>query len=395
MKNMKIIIDNVITIRNPNSEILDYCKNELEMNNPQYENNKRLKLPIYNIPRKLIWWQRNGDDIILPFGTFKHIWQIHPVKEDYIMNIQPCKPIKYKSNIKLFDYQKVALKSILEQKNGIVVMPAGSGKTQTALQAIAELGLKALWVTHTKDLLNQSYDRATQNFEGMDLGKITEGKIEIGKHITFATVQTLVKCDLQTLKNEFDIIIGDEIHRMCGTPTQAGMFFKVFNGLSARYKIGLTATNMRNIKGTEKAMYVGVGDVICEIPREAIADRIVKARIKKIESDYKINPKCQKTDGTIDYAKLTSDLADNIDRNEIILDILRFEKGKSILVLGDRLNQLEYLKDKLGYGVKIDGTMVSKKNKVLREEYIEKMRTGEETVLYASYGLAKERIRHS
>lgn len=392
---MEILIDNVLRISNATDEIKKYCKEELEIDNPQYATNKRLKLPIYNIPQKLIWWQRNGDNLILPFGTLRQIWKLHPIQEDYIFNIKPLKKIKYKSNIKLFDYQKEALKAILEQKNGIVVMPAGSGKTQTALQVIAELGLKALWCTHTRDLLNQSYERAEQNFENVDLGKITEGKIEIGKHITFSTVQTLVKCDLQALKNEFDVIIGDEIHRMCGTPTQAGMFFKVFNSLSARYKIGLTATNFRNIKGTEKAMYVGIGEVICEIPREAVADRIVKAKIQKVESNYKINPKCQKTDGTIDYPKLTSDLAENEERNKLILEILKFEKGKSILVLGDRLNQLEYLKENLGYGVKIDGTMITKKNKALREKYIEKMRIGEEQVLFASYGLAKERIRYS
>ena len=56
-------------------------------------------------------------------------------------------------------------------------MPAGSGKTQTALQLISELGLKTLWITHTYDLLNQSFDRAKSNLEGVGLGKIAAGKI--------------------------------------------------------------------------------------------------------------------------------------------------------------------------------------------------------------------------
>ena len=33
------------------------------------------------------------------------------------------------------------------------------------------------------DLLNQSYDRAKNNLEDVDLGKIASGKIEIGEHI--------------------------------------------------------------------------------------------------------------------------------------------------------------------------------------------------------------------
>lgn len=222
------------------------------------------------------------------------------------------------------------------------------------------------------------------------MGKIANGKIEIGKHITFATVQTLAKADLSSLKNEWDMIIGDEIHRMCGTPAQAGMFFKVFNQLSARYKIGITATNYRNIKGTEKAMYIGIGDVICEIPKEAVSSRVIKAKIKKVDTDYSINSNCQKTDGTIDYAKLTTDLSENEKRNKLILKILKQEKDHFVLVLGDRLSQLEYLQSELGYGVKIDGTMTSKKKKELREQYIQDVRDGKEKVLFASYGLAKE-----
>lgn len=71
----------------------------------------------------------------------------------------------------MFDYQEKVLKSVLKARNGVVVMPAGSGKTQTALQTIAELGYKTLWITHTIDLLNQSYDRAKNNFENIGLRK--------------------------------------------------------------------------------------------------------------------------------------------------------------------------------------------------------------------------------
>lgn len=89
-------------------------------------------------------------------------------------------------------------------------MPAGSGKTQTALELIARLGYRALWITHTIDLLNQSYNRAKDNMENIGLGKIVSGKIEIGSHITFATVQTLSKIDLSEYTDMFDVIVVDE-----------------------------------------------------------------------------------------------------------------------------------------------------------------------------------------
>lgn len=387
---MKIIVDNILRIIDAEPIIEKYCKSNLEIDNPQYAQNERLGFPTYNIPRRLYWYEKHGNDYILPFGCFKDIYKIYPIKEDYLLKCLNPNIIYYKSNIKLFDYQEKAKNEALKSKNGVIVMPAGSGKTQTALQLISELGLKTLWITHTYDLLNQSFDRAKSNLEGVGLGKIAAGKIDIGTHITFATVQTLVKLDLSQFKNEWDCIVVDEGHRICGTPAQLGMFYKVINALSCRYKYALTATPFRNIKGTEKALFSLIGPIICEVPKEVVSERTIKAEIQPIYTDFKIPRDAKKTDGTIDYSKLTTFLSEDEDRNEIILDILKECKNNYTLVLGDRLTQLSYLQEKIGYGVKIDGTMTSKKKKAQREQYIQDMRDGKENLLFATYGLAKE-----
>lgn len=387
---MKIIVDNIIRIINAEPIIEKYCKSNLEIDNPQYAQNERLGFPTYNIPRRLYWYEKHGNDYILPFGCFKDIYKLYPIKEDYSLKCLNPNIIYYKSNIKLFDYQEKAKNEALKSKNGVIVMPAGSGKTQTALQLISELGLKTLWITHTYDLLNQSFDRAKSNLEDVGLGKIAAGKIDIGTHITFATVQTLVKLDLSQFKNEWDCIVVDEGHRICGTPAQLGMFYKVINALSCRYKYALTATPFRNIKGTEKALFSLIGPIICEVPKEVVSERTIKAEIQPIYTDFKIPRDAKKTDGTIDYSKLTTFLSEDEDRNEIILDILKECKNNYTLVLGDRLTQLSYLQEKIGYGVKIDGTMTSKKKKAQREQYIQDMRDGKENLLFATYGLAKE-----
>lgn len=245
-------------------------------------------------------------------------------------------------------------------------------------------------MTHTYDLLNQSYDRAKDNLEDVGLGKIAAGKIDIGTHITFATVQTLCKLDLSEFKNEWDCVVVDEGHRVCGTPAQLGMFYKVINALSCRYKYALTATPFRNIKGTEKALFSLIGPIICEIPKEVVAEKTIKAKVIPVYTDFKIPRDAQKSDGTIDYSKLTTFLSEDEERNHIILDILKECKDNYTLVLGDRLTQLQYLQEKIGYGVKIDGTMTTKKKKQQREQYIQDMRDGKENLLFATYGLAKE-----
>lgn len=207
---MEIIIDNILRIKDPSKQILDYCKKELEINNPQYIQNQYLGFSTYKIPKKLCWYEKRGNDIIIPFGCLRKIYSLHPYKNDYKMLIPSPQRIAYKSNIKLYDYQEEAKNKALKAKNGVIVMAAGSGKTQTALQLIAELGVKTLWLTHTMDLLNQSYTRAKDNFEDIKISKIANGKINIAENITFATVQTLSKVDLSQYKNEFDCVIVDE-----------------------------------------------------------------------------------------------------------------------------------------------------------------------------------------
>ena len=51
--------------------------------------------------------------------------------------------------------------------------------------------------------------RDASNFSG-DFGTITEGKVSIGRDITFATVQTLSKVDPRVYQKAFDIVVVDE-----------------------------------------------------------------------------------------------------------------------------------------------------------------------------------------
>lgn len=383
---MKIIVSNNIKVQEPDEKIKDYAEKELVIPNPDYLKNERLGYSNYKTPRYLVFYEINENELILPFGCLSDLFQMYPI-ELFENRIVLGEHATYKSNIKLFDYQDNVCQKAYLRKNGIIVMPAGSGKTQTALELIAKLGLKTLWITHTIDLLNQSYNRAKSNFNNVGLGKIANGKIEIGTHITFATVQTLKSIDLQCYADTWDCIIVDECHRVCGTPAKAGMFYKVINKLVARYKYGLTATPYRNIKGTEKAMFSLLGKTIIELDKDVIGDKIIPATIvKKITKFYEIPEECQEADGTIKYALLTTALSEDYERNQIILNILNKCKDNYTLVLTDRVEQMYYLQKQIGYGKVIDG----KTKKDIREKSIQEVRDGKENVLFATYGLAKE-----
>ena len=116
-----------------------------------------------------------------------------------IKKIEPCEPIMSRCITVDAEDQLYVTEHFVVTHN-----------TQTALEIIARLGLKALWLTHTQDLLNQSFDRAKSVFDRGGYGKITGGKVDIGDGLTFATVQTMSKLDLYQYRNTWGAVIVDE-----------------------------------------------------------------------------------------------------------------------------------------------------------------------------------------
>ena len=394
---MEIKFSNEITINGSTPEILAWCKKELVIDNPEYAKKERMGLWVGNTPRTLSLYKRNGEALILPIGAFKHIRGILDRGKDvcfFKTDLADNNDVYYGADINLFDYQQEALQAMIKAKYGILQSPAGSGKTQIGIALAVALGKKCLWLTHTQDLLKQSYDRAKQYIDESLLGTITAGKVNIGAGITFATVQTLCKQDLTQYKYEWDVVIVDECHRVAGTPTSMTQFSKVISNLACRHKYGLSAT-VHRADGMIKCCYMLLGEVRHIVPDEAVKSRCMQVKVERVDTFTKIPFGALDTDGTINYTKLISSLASNNLRNDEILYRIADEPDHYHLILSDRLEQLYNLYNNLPEKLKalasvIDGKMTSKKGKAEREQAIEDMRAGKKHILFASYKLAKE-----
>ena len=346
-----------------------------------------------NTPEYLHLYGIHGNKWILPFGVLRNILPMVNT-DDIKTDFQTAEKIDYGCKVPLYDYQEKAVEEVYWKQYGILQSAAGSGKTQMGIALIAKLGKRALWLTHTKDLLTQSKDRAKQYMGEALLGTITEGKVNIGKGITFATVQTMCNLDLAQYKDVWDVIIVDECHRVAGTPTAVSQFSKVLNSLAARHKYGLSATVHRS-DGLIKATFALIGDVVYTVPTEAVADKIMKVGINPVPTGIGLTRACLNTDGTLNYAKLIGYLAESESRNELICKCLVEERDKPALILSDRLGHLESLMTMLPADMQADAVMVSgkmttKKGKAEREQAIADMRSGAKRYLFATYSLAKE-----
>ncbi len=388
---MKLIVDSEITIIEPSKDVIDYCKRELVIPNPEYAKKLRMGFWTKNTPEIIQLYKTDGKNIIVPYGCFNRLLADPEFAYITLPNHTP-QQINY-NRVDLYPYQQTAVDEMIKNVNGILVAPAGSGKTQMALAMVSQLHRKTLWITHTKDLLQQSYERAAKYFDKNQLGTITEGKINIGSGITFATVQTLVNCDLTSLKYVWDCIIVDECHRVSVSGNSVTMFSKVLNNLYAECKYGLTATPFRS-DGMIKATFALLGNINYVVKQTAVGDKIVPVQIKTVETQF-IPRNYQKYDGTIDFNKLIASLVDSDERNNLIVKEIEKYQDFSILILSSRVGHLTTLYNKLPLELQekaglICGTMTSKTEKELREKYIEQMRIGNKKYLFATYNLAKE-----
>lgn len=189
-------------------EEADEIKSMLQWPNPDYEKKVRMGKSTWNTPKEIVLWQKFGDRLIVPFGMLQTLRFLCVNIEPESHLISPVRRFSGKID-NLYNYQTEALERALKARNGVLVAPCGSGKTQIGLAICAKLGYRTLWLTHTHELLKQSMNRSKQYLD-CPMGTITEGKINASDGITFATVQTLSKIDLAPFYDFWDVIIVDE-----------------------------------------------------------------------------------------------------------------------------------------------------------------------------------------
>lgn len=421
---MKTQIGSEIVISNPPQSFIKWCEKNLKVLNSEYYKKKNMGFYTGNISKTIALYKvkNNNKQIILPFGLLRRIMPVVNQGEIELFfakerNFMPPSEEKFA----LFDYQKTAVDALERAKFGILESKAGSGKTRMGLALAARLHCKTLWLTHTKDLLNQSMKAASEFFDESGFGTITNGKVNIGSTLTFATVQTLAKQDLSALTYEWDCIIVDECHRVCGTPEQLMQFSRVLNSLSCKHKYGLTATLHRS-DGMVKSVLAYIGPVVHRVPDSAVKGKnILDVIIQPVFTNAELTNDCFKTKEemrkrtqaqyrrptasapipcdneprTPDFLRITDVLWQDQKRNKLIIEKLIGNKEHHNLILSTRISHLELLFDMLPnelqkQAVLVTGNTNSKKALRERENALDSMRSGEKKFLFATYTLAKE-----
>jgi len=144
------------------------------------------------------------------------------------------------------DYQEDAVLRALKAKRGILKIATAGGKTVIAANIIRTIGAPAIFTTHLKSILTQTYIYFRNVFGEKNVGMVGSGDTDDTKPITVASIMTL-KRNLLKYKSHLStkkVLFADEVHH-----ARSESWVDVLNKIEAQYRFGLTATpgNIHNL----------------------------------------------------------------------------------------------------------------------------------------------------
>ncbi len=396
---MEIEITNKILIRGAPYPFVDNLIRYLTINNPVYEEAISLDRSVYGIPRFIYNFENIYGGIAIPRGCRQRLFRELERSDISKYNlIDSRKKFKYihidSSAIKFRPYQySPVIDLITKSDEGMLVAPAGSGKTVIGLSVIAIAGQPTLWLTHTKRLLKQAVQRAEKflpSIEKDDYGIIGKGKWNVGNILTVALVQTLARNEreeqLKELKDRFGLIILDEAHHC-----PASTFFKVISQLNPYYLYGLTATPYRR-DGLEIIMFQTLGEATAVIKTKEVEKHggivIPTVRLRSVHRPTNSGMVMESNVPSI----MNKYIIDNDSRNHMIVgDVVReASMGNFCIVISGRKVHCETLHELISAGWPKTGIATGDYSEKYQDEQVKRFYDGDITVLVTTFELLGE-----
>jgi superfamily II DNA or RNA helicase len=227
---------------------------------------------------------------------------------------------------------------------GIIQSPVGSGKSVMATYIIAQLQLKTLIIVPTDYLMGQwkDYLKTFSKIQDHEIGTCRANVCDyIGKKVVVAMIHSVAKKERYPAEfyNQFGLCIVDEVHRLAA-PTFSQSLPKFWS----KYRLGMSATPRRK-DGYENAFLFHIGKVCTPEVHQQIKPRVIVMHYYNLETNH---TGCV-WGGKLSLGKYFNKVGRNEHRNKFLAIIIAklFHKGKDTLVLSDRLQQLQTLKELL------------------------------------------------
>ena len=156
------------------------------------------------------------------------------------------------TSLKLRDYQAIALKNVDKKLRNnrftSAVMPTGSGKSYVALSKMLDYkDKKIIYLAPNDEILNQMKRLIRDTLYGKDMRKSLDNIVkEVFPNLKLATYQSLLSENNEFIKDKYDLVVFDEMHRTGATIWNEKVNILINNQDDNTKYLGITATPQRD-----------------------------------------------------------------------------------------------------------------------------------------------------
>ena len=277
-------------------------------------------------------------------------------------------------------YQREAADSFWAGGSGVVVLPCGAGKTIVGAAAMARAQATTLiLVTNTvsaRQWKAELLKRTTLTEE--EIGEYSGSRKEI-RPVTIATYQVMttrrkgVYAHLELFdERDWGLILYDEVHLL------PAPIFRFTADIQSRRRLGLTATLVRE-DGHEGEVFSLIGPKRYDAPWKDIEAQGYIAPADCVEVRVTLSDQERMTYATAEPEERYRLCSTARSKTQVIERLVEVHRGAQTLVIGQYIDQLDDLGERLGVPVIKGDTTVRE-----RERLFEAFRNGEEHTLVVS-----------
>lgn len=351
VEKIEIILEDYIYIPtlNLSKSLISKLKSFATFENPQIKVLLSLRKPLFNTPKYIRSFEENENFLMLPRGlkeTLIDFFNVNAVSYSFVdkrvLNKIHTKTVTFN----LRPEQNEAIKEIKKSDYSICVAPPGFGKTLLGAKIFEIRACTTLIVVNKNMLLNQWIERFVDYFgyNKKDIGYLGKGFNKLNGQIDVATMQSL-KNDPKIIEN-YSFVIVDECHHI-----PALTFEQIIKSFKGKYILGLSATPNRKDE-LQPILFQQLGEISYEYKKK-------KTHTNKLQII-----RTQFVSNADNYATIINELCIDEDRNNLIVDIIKKNIDRKILLLTDRIEHINVLesllqKDNIDY-ISVHGSLNKK-----------------------------------
>ena len=277
-------------------------------------------------------------------------------------------------------YQREAVENFWHGGSGVVVLPCGAGKTIVGAAAMAQAASTTLILVTNTVAARQWKDELLRrtSLTEEEIGEYSGARKEI-RPVTIATYQVLTtrRKGVYTHLELFDardwgLVVYDEVHLL------PAPIFRMTADLQARRRLGLTATLVRE-DGREGEVFSLIGPKRYDAPWKDIENQGYIAPADCVEVRVTLPERERLLYATAEPQDRYRLCATSPEKTAVVQRLLERHRGEQTLVIGQYIDQLDDLAERLDAPVIKGETPVAQ-----RQKLFDAFRAGEVTTLVVS-----------